>query len=238
MSSRRFRPNLWGSLLALLGVAAGIHLGIWQSGRAHEKLQVAESMVQRASAPAVRIGAERMNAAELEYRTVEARGRFDPRGLVLIDNQVRKGRVGYEVIMPLQLAGSDMHVLVDRGWISGTGDRSRLPEVKTPEGEIALVGIAVVPGKRMYELSATDAIEGSVWQNLSIERYVERMRYEVQPVLVRQTSDAADGLMRDWTVSNREINVHRSYAFQWFALAGLVFVVYLVMSFKRDTAHS
>jgi surfeit locus 1 family protein len=238
MSNRRFRPTWWGTLLAVLGIAAGIHLGLWQTGRAQQKMQMADAMAQRASAPIVHVGAQLLPASDLEYRTVEARGRFDVRGLVLLDNHVYKGRVGYEVIMPLEIADSGVYLLVDRGWIAGTGDRNHLPQITTPDGVIQVTGVAVVPGKKIYELSSSSTIEGKVWQNLSVERYVERMRYTAQPVLVRQSNDVADGLIRDWTVSDREINVHRSYAFQWFALAGLVFVIYLVMSFKRDTFRS
>jgi len=224
-------------MLAIVGVAACIRLGDWQTDRAQQKLQIAEAMQQRANAPAIHVGTASLNAAEVEFRSVEARGEFDPKGMVLLDNRVSKGRVGYEVIMPLRLAGTDMHLLINRGWIAGTGDRRRLPEVVMPRGEVSITGVAVIPGRTMYELSA-ETTENAVWQNLSIERYVERMRYKIQPVLVRQTNDAPDGLLRDWRVSDREINVHRSYAFQWFALAALILVVYLVLSFKRDSSNA
>lgn len=224
-------------MLAIAGVAAGIQLALWQTGRAHQKQQVADAMAQRATAPAIHVGVEILKADAVEYRTVEARGRFDPNGLVYLDNRVNKGRAGYEVVMPLRIDGTDMHLLVNRGWIAGTGDRQRLPQVRTPTDVVSLTGIAVIPGTKMYELSEM-AIEGKVWQNLSVERYAANTGYKIQPILARQTSETPDGLIRDWTVSDRAINVHRSYAFQWYALAALVFVVYLAMSFKRDTTNS
>ena len=235
MSARRFAPTWWGTLLAIAGIAAGIYLGLWQTGRAQQKQIVADAMAQRAMAPAIHIGANLLKAEDLEYRSVEARGYFDPRGMVYLDNRVYKGRAGYEVIMPLRIDGTDVHLLVNRGWIAGTGDRQRLPEVRTSEEQVTVSGVAVIPGTMMYELSEA-AVEGKVWQNVSIERYSARSGYRVHPVLVRQTNDVADGLIRDWTVSDRAINVHRSYAFQWYALAVLVLVVYLVMSFKRDAS--
>jgi surfeit locus 1 family protein len=226
-------------LLTVAGVAAGIRLGLWQTDRAQQKLQLMAVMQQRAAAPAIHVGPDPMAAGDLEYRTVEARGEFDPKGLVLLDNRVHEGRVGYEVVMPLRIAGSsDMYLLVDRGWVAGTGDRTRLPEISTPRGEVSVVGLAVIPGQKMFELSPSQAIEGSVWQNLTIERYVTHMPYKIQPVLVQQTNEAQDGLLRAWSISDREVNVHRSYALQWFALAGLVFVVFLFMSFKRDASNT
>ncbi len=222
-------------MLAIAGIVAGVYLGLWQTGRAQQKQAVADAMAQKATAPAIHVGASLMHAEDVQYRTLEARGRFDPRGVVYLDNRVYKGRAGYEIIMPLRIDGTDVHLLVNRGWVAGTGDRQRLPEFRTPEERVAVTGIAVIPGTMMYELSEA-AIEGKVWQNLSIERYSARSGYSVQPVVVRQTNDLADGLIRDWTVSNRAINVHRSYAFQWNALAVLVLVVYLVMSFTRDAS--
>lgn len=157
--------------------------------------------------------------------------------MILLDNRVRGGRVGYEVVMPLRLAGTQMHILVNRGWIAGTGDRQRLPDVTTPAEEVSIIGLAVVPGQKLYELSE-EAIEGVVWQNLTIERYVANMGYSIHPVMIRQGNEAQDGLVRDWAISERQINVHRSYAFQWFALAVLILFIYLAMSFKRDSTNA
>jgi surfeit locus 1 family protein len=237
MPSRRFKPSLWGTLAALIGIAAGVAFGLWQVGRAEEKLQLAAVMEHQATALPIQISATRVSAQDLDHRRVEARGHFDPRGMVLLDNRVRGGRVGYEVIMPLRLVGTQMHILVNRGWIVGTGDRRRLPDVTTPVGEVSITGLAVVPGQKLYELSE-QAIEGIVWQNLTIERYSANMDYSIHPIVIRQSNDAQDGLVRDWAVSERQINVHRSYAFQWFALAVLVLIIYLAMSFKRDPTNA
>ena len=187
---------------------------------------------QRAAEPAIQIGADPLAAQALEHRSVEARGHFEAQGLVLLDNRIRGGRVGYEVVMPLRVAGSNVHVLVNRGWVSGTGDRRKLPPVPTPPGEVRVTGLAVIPGRKAYELSA-QTIEGAVWQNITIERYRAQMRYHIHPIVIRQTNDLGDGLVRDWAVSAREINVHRSYAFQWFSLALLILLMYLFFSLRR-----
>src|SRR5712675_2812989 len=92
-----FRPRAWALVLAGLACAAGIALGNWQARRAEQK---------------------RVLGAELAAKQIAARGTFLPRHSVLLDNKLRHGRPGYEVITPLRLAGSDMHVLVNRGWIA------------------------------------------------------------------------------------------------------------------------
>src|SRR4030081_1359853 len=92
-----FRPRAWTLVLAGLACAAGIALGNWQTRRAEEK---------RA------LGAERAT------KHIAARGIFLPQHTVLLDNKLRHGRACYQVITPLRLAGSELHVLVNRGWIA------------------------------------------------------------------------------------------------------------------------
>jgi surfeit locus 1 family protein len=235
MATRRFNPSLWSTLAAAAGIAATIALGYWQLGRAHEKSGLMIAREAALKQPPIHLGQVPVDAAAVEEHPVEARGRFDARGMVLLDNRVRSGLAGYEVIMPLGLEGGATHVLVNRGWVPGTGDRARLPEIDTPAGEVRIEGLAVVPGRRIYELS-DDRIEGRVWQNLTLERYRAHTGYALQPIMIQQTNDIGDGLVREWPTPARSINVHRSYAFQWFALAGAIARAYIGFAFRRDPA--
>ena len=45
-----------------------------------------------------------------------------------LDNRPQDGRAGFYLLMPLRIAGSNMHVLVARGWLPRyTAERGRLP---------------------------------------------------------------------------------------------------------------
>lgn len=235
MATRRFHPSFWSTLAAAAGVAATIGLGYWQLNRAQEKTELMIARDAAVKQPPIHLGQALVDAAAVEERPVEARGRFDVRGMVLLDNRVRSGRAGYEVIAPLKLEGGAMHVLVNRGWVQGTGDRAHLPEIDTPAAEVRIVGLAVVPGRKIYELS-DDRIEGRVWQNLTLERYHAHTGLALQPIMIRQTNDTGDGLVREWPTPARSINVHRSYAFQWFALAVAIALAYIWFAFHRDPA--
>jgi surfeit locus 1 family protein len=129
-----------------------------------------------------------------------------------------------------------MHVLVNRGWVRGSGDRSQLPRVVTPPGVVHVLGLAVVPGKHIYELSQERA-EGPVWQSLSLERYLAHKAYALQPITIQQSNDTGDGLVREWPTSTRSINVHRSYAVQWFAFALLIAAAYVGFALRRVPAE-
>lgn len=226
------RPRLLTTLAAAAGIALTLALAYWQLGRAHEKEAAAARIAALAGEPALRLTAAAVEARDAEWRRVTARGRFEPRHAVLIDNRVRRGVAGYHVIMPLALEGGERYVLVSRGWIAGMPDRSRLPEVTTPAGTVEISGLAVTPSGRFLELSPGTA-EGRVWQNLTLERYRKAVPIPLQPFVIQQVSPLDDGLAREWEPPDLGVNTHYGYAFQWLALAMTLLVIYLVTHVRR-----
>jgi surfeit locus 1 family protein len=232
----RFRPGLWPTLAAAGGIVLTLALGNWQLGRGKEKNNLKVQFEQSAQSAIIHVSAAALEARDVELRRVEARGTFEPKYAVLIDNRVLRGVVGYHVVMPLKLGEGNRYVLVNRGWVAGTRDRSLLPEVKTPAAPVTINGLALVPSKRFLELS-DQTTQGSVWQNLTLERYRQAMPIAIQPFLIRQDQDSAlaDGLVREWEAPDYGVDKHYGYAFQWFALAALILVIYLVTNVKRKT---
>ena len=53
------------------------------------------------------------------------------------------------------------------------------------------------------------------------------------PLVVVQTGGASDGLQRDWAPADSGVDKHYGYAFQWFGLSGLVFILYVWFQFVR-----
>ena len=141
----RLRWSLWPALAAAAGIALTAWLGMWQYGRGQEKSALAARIEKLAQEPPITVTARELDVRDVELRQVEARGTFEPRYAVFVDNRVRRGIVGYHVVMPLKLEQGARYVLVNRGWIAAGPDRSRLPEVKTPPGPIVVRGRAVVP---------------------------------------------------------------------------------------------
>ncbi len=231
-----FQPRLVTTLAAGAGLALALAAAQWQLNRAHEKEGLAARLESLARAPAVSLTAAEAKAEDLEWRRVTVRGRFAPSYAVFIDNRIRRGVAGYHVVMPLEIgntrSGSGRYVLVNRGWIAGSPDRARLPEVTTPEATVQITGLAVLPSRRFLELSANVA-QGKVWQNLTVERYREAFPIPLQPVVILQESALADGLAREWDPPDLGINKHYGYAFQWLALAATVLVFYLVTHVRR-----
>src|SRR6185436_19866876 len=226
-----FRPRVWALGLGAAGCAAGIALGNWQSGRAEEKRALAEKLAQALSAPAVELSAA-ADAPDLVYRRVGARGAFVAAQTVFLDNRLRRGRPGYEVVTPFKLARSEVHVLVNRGWVEAAARREILPEVPTPAGELRIEGLALPRFARAFELGR--GAEGPVRQNVGVEDFVARTGLALKTVVLEQHSEINDGLAREWPRPDAGIEKHESYALQWYSLAALAAILALVFCFRKN----
>lgn len=203
-----FRPRAWAVVAAAAACAAGIALGTWQAGRAEDK-----------------------RAAEARAERVSVRGEFLAARTVLLDNKIRGGRPGYEVVTPLKLADEPMHVLVNRGWIAAGPTRELLPQIRTPEGEISLAGVVREHLPRV--LSAGPPAPGKVRQNLSVDAFAAETGLALRPYVIEQHSFADDGLLREWPRPGPGAEKNEMYALQWYSLAGLAVVLLVVLSIRK-----
>src|SRR5207247_3400898 len=140
--SYSFRPRRWPLALAAVACGAGIALGNWQARRAEEKRALGAEVDQALKAAPIEISATLVENKNLLLKRVAARGEFVAERTLFLDNKIRRGRVGYEVITPLKLARSSVHVLVNRGWLEAPRWRDVLPEVRTAARGIRRRGLA------------------------------------------------------------------------------------------------
>ena len=209
----RFRPPWWAVLVAATGCAAGILLGNWQSGRAEEKRALAKAQ---------------------EMTTL--RGNFDAKYTVLLDNKMRSGRPGYEVVQPLRLADG-RRVLVNRGWLAAGATRAQLPAARTPEGEVTLQGVRLDHFPRALVLAGTKRA-GPVWQNVTVEEFAAWSGFALESTVFEQHSALDDGLVRDWPRPDAGVQMHESYALQWYSLAAFSLVLFFALNLKIDKRHA
>ncbi len=232
MSRFRFQLSLWPTLAAIAGIALTVSLGDWQLRRGNDKAALATRIEAANRDALITLPPEEIGADDFVWRRVAVRGRFEPKYAVFVDNRVLHGVVGYHVVMPLKLETGERFVLVNRGWVAATPARKTLPEIRTPAGSVEVTGLAIVPSQRFLELSNRSA-EGSVWQNLTLERYRQAVPIAIQPVMIRQENDLDDGLRREWEAPDLGIGKHYGYAFQWFALSATILIFYLITHVRR-----
>ena len=234
-SGRRFRPSVWGGALALIVAAGCIQLGNWQHAKFDRKQTAQNLLDSRGTDAPLKLGASPVDAETLRFRPVVVRGQFETDRQFFVDNRVHREQAGYHVITPLRIEGSDMRVLVNRGWIPASARHADLPEVTTPTGPLELGGIAVVPGSRFFTLGTEAAGSGwqPVWQNLDLARFSGQAPYPVQPVILQLAASSPAGFVREWPRPDQRAERHLSYAWQWYGFAASALLIWFALGWRR-----
>lgn len=218
------RALVWAVALAAMALTAS--LGRWQLSRAAEKEALQAAIAERQRLPALD-GASLAQALsddqarELLHRAITLRGQWLADRTVFLDNRPMARQTGFYVLTPLRPTGSDRVVLVQRGWAPRHQvDRSLLPPVQTPTGEVQVSGRIAAHPPRVYQLGQEQG--GAIRQNLDLDAWRAETGVPLAPVLVVQTGAASDGLQRDWPEAASGVEKHYGYAFQWFGLCTLI----------------
>ena len=218
------RALVWAVALAAMALTAS--LGRWQLSRAAEKEASQAAVAERQRLPALD-GASLAQALsddqarELLHRAITLRGQWLADRTVFLDNRPMARQTGFYVLTPLRLTGSDRVVLVQRGWAPRHQvDRSLLPPVQTPTGEVQVSGRIAAHPPRVYQLGQEQG--GAIRQNLDLDAWRAETGLPLAPMLVVQTGAASDGLQRDWPEAASGVEKHYGYAFQWFGLCTLI----------------
>ena len=210
-------------LFALLFLPITIRLGFWQLSRAEEKQALLETHQQRKASPVVAFD-QLPDAADHQYLRVAAQGQYDNRSTLLLDNRVRRGRPGYEVVSIFRTAGGRT-VLVNRGWVAAALDRTILPEVSRVQGPVTLSGYLYrSPGKQVMlaeeHWQADRALQ--IVQNAAPDVASEQLGERFYGYQLRLDKSAPGALQTGWHLVNVQPGKHTGYAVQWFAIAALL----------------
>lgn len=213
-----------------------IFLGFWQLDREGQKQELRTQQQQQRQQPPVPVDqVDWSRGGVLAFLPVRASGRYDNDRSFLLDNRVREGRVGYEVLTPFDTGQHTL--LVNRGWIPQGGTRQQLPEVPTSAGEVIIRGAIHVPEGEPLLLSDVRDPLGDRWprriQSVDIEAIETALERAVLPYVVRVASQAPGALRADWSVDTIQPETHRGYAVQWFAMSAALLVLFLYSGFHR-----
>jgi len=210
-------------LLSLLAVS--IRLGLWQVERMQEK----QSLLERFNRPED-LDLQAAIDSERQYAHVRVKGRYDTGWHLLLDNKILKGRAGVHALT-LFLPDEGLPILVNRGWLPLSPDRSRLPEVPTPSGRLEISGRLDRPDAGGIKLGDPDdlrALAGArLITYLDMNELASASGRELSSWLIRLDQDDSSGFGgRDWKPTVMMPEQHRAYAVQWFALALVLAVVW------------
>ncbi len=214
MAGRPRRALALGTTLA--GVALCLGLGIWQVERLAWKNAVLATIDRAGAGPAAPLGSD-----PVAFTRVHAEGRFDPGRAVLYGVQVRDGRAGAQLLVPLLRDGA-APVLVDRGFVpvpwTGT----------TPPGPVSVEGY-VRPGETRGWFSVADDLAARRFYTLDPAAIGLATGLDdlVPYVLVELGPPGAPGAPVPAAALPRPPNNHLGYAFTWFGLAATLAGVFV-----------
>ena len=227
--SLSFKPTFVPTLAALMAVILTGYLGYWQQERAGEKRALQREFDARSRQSPVILDALTRDPAT-RYRQASAKGEWHAPGQIYVDNQVQHAVVGYHVITPLKLEGTNSYVLVNRGWIARGSSFPLPPVADVAVGRVAVTGQLSLPSSRFLELSH-QSVQGSVWQNLTIERYRNVFPLDVLPFVV-VVQDALPPLEKVAFRPDARSEKHVEYMLTWYSLAATVIALWVVLNTK------
>ena len=234
---RRFRPSLLLSFATVALTAILLSLGFWQLERAELRRTQDELKQERGQLSPVYITSfPGESLEELADRRVRLRGQYLPRQF-LLDNQIHDKQPGYHVLSPFELSTYEQVVLINRGWVPGEADRSRLPSIPVPtESEVQLEGVVYLPQPNPFT-DPDHLLEGHGWpqviQGIDYPRLAERLsELSLVPATVRLAENQPHGYTRAWPSPPMSAEKHTAYAVQWFAMAAAVVILFLLYSVR------
>lgn len=229
-----------GGLLVVLIAAGFLRLGLWQLERARYKQDLYAQFLANAAREPVPLMMLSASAADQTLgRRVTAQGGYLPDRQVLLDNQSLGGRPGYLVYTPFRPARAPHEaILVNRGWIplSASRDSVSLPPL-SPEERIVRGELGRPPafGLRLKGSDRIETLGGGIFrvQTIDYAALGHALGLRLQPRILLLDPAVPEGFARAWNAPGNDEARHRSYAFQWFAMAVALVAIYLTLYFRR-----
>ncbi|WP_255538098.1 SURF1 family protein [Polynucleobacter nymphae] len=232
---------------AFLVVAIACTAGIWQLNRAESKIALAANLLARQQLPILSANISPLTLEDATERRMIARGQYIPEAAIWLDNRPRPippagsntSQSGFYLMMPLQLAGRDEILWVNRGWAPRNNEnRESLPPVKTPSKVATIEGIVFAHPGKVYALgegqAVIDAGKPRIEQNFDLRAEGKLRAWAQSPFILREVDTGIDdGLLREWAPLTTGVDRHYAYAFQWFALAVCGFLFWLITGLRQ-----
>ena len=176
---------------------------------------------------------------DIEYRRVRVTGEWVSGWPLFLDNRPLNGRAGFVLAMPFKIAGSSQHVLVLRGWLPRDAqDYARVPSFATPPGTVTIEGVATLSAGHLMQLGSAGEIKpGMRVQNLDLGAVASASGLALEPFFLQQAgaeqgAQPGEGLVREWPAPDLGVDKHRGYAFQWYALAAMAALFFVITGFR------
>ncbi|MEZ8854916.1 SURF1 family protein [Vibrio atlanticus] len=235
-------------VLTVVSVGILIKLGLWQLDRGNDKLRYEQQLSERAQQSSRLLDAV---ISEWKDSRTQAQGSPElpslnglkvdveleaPSGLVvLLDNQINQGTVGYVIYMLGEVPTQDgrKQLLIDLGFVAASNDRRELPQL----GNITL---PTNMSGRLYtrsvnplshELGLENTMPKRI-QNINITALSQYTGQEVLPFVFQPQSLDAWPYEMLWRPTAMKSEKHFGYSFQWFVMAAVLLFLTMLIGYR------
>jgi surfeit locus 1 family protein len=234
-----FSPKLWSTIVTILIIPVFISLGFWQLDRAGQKRALHADYLERQASEVINLNHEktiRNNMDDMLWRKIKAEGAFDETVQILLDNQVMNNQAGYFVYTPFQLINENIWFLVNRGWVATGNDRNLLPELRKTNVQVTITGSAnnVLSSGISLGNAIDEQLTPGIYRlrSINIAHISDLVGKKLMPYVLNLDSESQHGYMRQWRMPGSGETVNLGYAFQWFAFAATLLIIYVVVNTK------
>ncbi len=216
-------------------IAASILFGLsaWQLKRAAGKAQLLQHLAQiQQDGPVTAQAIHSLLPEVADGLNVTAQAHWLAPAVWLVDNQIVKGQVGYDVLVPMQLDATADVILVNLGWLAAPGTRGQLPSVNVP-ANFNIQGMLRTHfgGIRLGQNFEDNGQWPMRIQQLDLETLGSYLKRPLYAGVIYQLQNSPYVVHYQTVVMPPER--HRAYALQWFLLALAVLIVALAASAKK-----
>jgi surfeit locus 1 family protein len=235
-----------GSVLVIIIAAVFVWLGFWQLDRLAQRKAQNTKIEAEISAPPLNLNQEYRNPqlTGMQYRRITAIGQFDASREFLLNNQVWNGQLGYHVLTPLILQGSNEIILVDRGWIpyadARQGKRYDENGLMTVNGMISLsqtgFDLNSLLGGSPSNSPSSDGFVGKI----NLDQIQKQISISLLPIYIQETSDPSFTGLPERILPQIDLSdgPHLSYAIQWFSFTVILLVFFLLFIRRKLRAQA
>lgn len=229
-----FQFNWKVSLFCAVFLVTFINLGFWQLRRETEKTTLLEER-DRLLMSAPRSADDIQSMSRWQGVPIRLTGQFDETVVLLQDNRVLEGRVGFEIVQRFKTQAGDF--LVNRGFMPMGRTRDDLPEIPPVPGRVSITGVMHEPGDAVILKDVDlEVAFPLVVQEVDFD-WLAQADIKVFRGIVRLNEDQPGALPRYWPDVVMQPAQHRGYAVQWFAMAFAITLAWLFFSIRREKEH-
>ena len=236
-----FKFKLIPTLIFAITFCGFIVLGFWQIDRADQKNVLNSNYTDRQQEAIIVLDKNNVidEKSSLLWRKVEFEGSFINKQNIILDNQIFNQIAGFNIITPFKIKGSDSLVLVNRGWHPNLKNREMLPIINEVSGERILQGhIASFPvsgiklGKNNIETLNSQIFR---FQRLDAAELNYFFSAKIMPYMIYLDPIIDKELYGNFKLPAPDSQKNYGYAFQWFAFAITLLIIFIRLSMKRKS---